>query len=449
MTESPRSDAALGTLPIPKLLVRLAMPATFSMMINALYNLVDAIFVGQAAGPPAIAALAVAFPVQQIILAFGQMYGQGSASIVSRMLGARRAESAADAAGSAITATFVTIAVLAFAARTNLDVVLRLFGADGEVVPFGRDYLKWILLSAPFVAMAMTGNNLLRAEGKMTAAMTTMLVGALLNIVLDPIFIFGLGMGVEGAGLATAISQMAAFLTMSWFYASGRSILGLRLQHLRPIPRFVRESATLGLPIFVRQGANSLIATLVNNTLLIYGSAVSVAVFGTINRLLMFMFMPMFGMLQAFQPMVGYNFGAGNFRRVRQALFVTGAAVTVYGTVATVVLMTIPNLLFRLFTSDAELIRQGVPALRTVIMMLPLIGLQVMGAGFYQSTGHARPALILGLLRQVLLLIPLIIILPLFYGVRGVWVAYPVADLTATVVTAAMLLRAARALADR
>lgn len=443
-----RSDTALGSLPIPRLLFKLALPATVSMMINALYNLVDAIFVGQAAGPLAIAALAVAFPVQQIIVAIGQMFGQGAASIVSRALGARQADEAAFTAGSAMTISFLTIAALAALAGLNLDAVLRIFGADAAVVPYGHAYLKWILVGAPFVTVAMTGNNLLRAEGKMTVAMTTMMVGAVLNIILDPIFIFALGMGVEGAGLATAISQIAAFLTVMVYYSTGRSVLNIKPRHFRPRLDLVRSSTILGFPIFVRQGANSVIATLINNLLIIYGTAISVAVYGTVNRLLMFMFMPMFGMVQAFQPMVGYNYGARSFDRVRQTIRVTVLAICVYGAVATALLFAFPHVLFRLFTSDGGLIDQGVPALRLIVSMLPFIGIQIVGAGFFQSTGHARPALALGMLRQIILLIPLVLILPRFYGLVGIWIAFPIADLLSTIVTAIVLARTTQKLRD-
>ncbi len=440
------TDEALGTEPILPLLIRLALPAMFSMFINALYNLVDAIFVGQAAGPVAIAALAIAFPVQQIVLAFALMLGQGTASIVSRALGARRRDTAASAAGTAFTASVALVAILTVLSITFLDGVLRIFGATAEVIPYGRDYLGIIMLSAPLLAATILANNLLRAEGKPTVAMKTILIGAVLNIILDPIFIFGLDMGIRGAAIATAISQTVSFVYALWFFASGRSGLEVRLHHLIPQVRLMRESAALGLPIFVRQAANSVIATLINNLLAIYGTAVSIAVYGTINRLLIFMFMPMFGMVQAFQPVAGFNYGAGLMSRVRQTVKITLISLGLYGTVAATLMMVFPHFLFRLFTTDVRLVNEGVPALRYIVAMLPFIGIQIVGASFFQSIGKARPAVILGLLRQVIMLIPLVILLPLFLGVTGIWIAFPVADLVATVVTALVLMRGVQGL---
>lgn len=435
------TDSQLGTEPILPLLFRLALPAMFSMFINALYNLVDAIFVGQAAGPNAIAALAIAFPVQQIILALALMIGQGTASIVSRALGAGDRRRAAEAAGTAFMAALLSTGVLSLISIRYLEHVLILFGATSEIISYGRDYLGIIMLSAPLLAVTIVANNILRAEGKPTIAMNILLIGALLNIALDPILIFVLDMGIRGAAVATAVSQGVAFLYVFSFFVQGRSGLALQWKDLLLQNVFVRESALLGLPIFIRQGANSVIATLINNLLAVYGTAISIAVYGTINRLLIFMLMPMFGMLQAFQPVAGYNFGAGQMKRVEDTVKITLLSLVIYGTGAAALMMVFPGALFRLFTNDMKMIQEGVPALRLIVSMIPFIGVQIIGATFFQSIGHARPAVVLGLLRQVFLLIPLVIVLPRLLGVMGIWVAFPISDLTATVVTALVLYR--------
>lgn len=435
------TDSQLGTEPILPLLFRLALPAMFSMFINALYNLVDAIFVGQAAGPNAIAALAIAFPVQQIILALALMIGQGTASIVSRALGAGDRRRAAEAAGTAFMAALLSTGVLSLISIRYLEHVLILFGATSEIISYGRDYLGIIMLSAPLLAVTIVANNILRAEGKPTIAMNILLIGALLNIALDPILIFVLDMGIRGAAVATAVSQGVAFLYVFSFFVQGRSGLALQWKDLLLQNVFVRESALLGLPIFIRQGANSVIATLINNLLAVYGTAISIAVYGTINRLLIFMLMPMFGMLQAFQPVAGYNFGAGQMKRVEDTVKITLLSLVIYGTGAAALMMVFPGALFRLFTNDMKMIQEGVPALRLIVSMVPFIGVQIIGATFFQSIGHARPAVVLGLLRQVFLLIPLVIVLPRLLGVMGIWVAFPISDLTATVVTALVLYR--------
>lgn len=442
------TDSQLGTEPILPLLFRLALPAMFSMFINALYNLVDAIFVGQAAGPNAIAALAIAFPVQQIILALALMIGQGTASIVSRALGAGDRRRAAEAAGTAFMAALLSTGVLSLISIRYLEHVLILFGATSEIISYGRDYLGIIMLSAPLLAVTIVANNILRAEGKPTIAMNILLIGALLNIALDPILIFVLDMGIRGAAVATAVSQGVAFLYVFSFFVRGRSGLALQWKDLLLKNVFVQESALLGLPIFIRQGANSVIATLINNLLAVYGTAISIAVYGTINRLLIFMLMPMFGMLQAFQPVAGYNFGAGQMKRVEDTVKITLLSLVIYGSGAAALMMVFPRALFRLFTNDMPMIQEGVPALRLIVSMIPFIGVQIIGATFFQSIGHARPAVVLGLLRQVFLLIPLVILLPRLLGVMGIWVAFPISDLTATVVTALVLYRSLQNIID-
>lgn len=442
------TDSQLGTEPILPLLFRLALPAMFSMFINALYNLVDAIFVGQAAGPNAIAALAIAFPVQQIILALALMIGQGTASIVSRALGAGDRRRAAEAAGTAFMAALLSTGVLSLISIRYLEHVLILFGATSEIISYGRDYLGIIMLSAPLLAVTIVANNILRAEGKPTIAMNILLIGALLNIALDPILIFVLDMGIRGAAVATAVSQGVAFLYVFSFFVRGRSGLALQWKDLLLQNVFVRESALLGLPIFIRQGANSVIATLINNLLAVYGTAISIAVYGTINRLLIFMLMPMFGMLQAFQPVAGYNFGSGQMKRVEDTVKITLLSLVIYGSGAAALMMVFPGALFRLFTNDMPMIQEGVPALRLIVSMIPFIGVQIIGATFFQSIGHARPAVVLGLLRQVFLLIPLVILLPRLLGVMGIWVAFPISDLTATVVTALVLYRSLQNIID-
>lgn len=439
-----RSDDALGTEPVQRLLIRLAAPAMFSMFVNALYNLVDAIFVGRADGPVAIAALAIAFPVQQIILAVALMIGQGGASIVSRSLGAGNREDAARTAGTAFALSMAITALVSLVALRRLDTVLVLFGATGEIMEPGTDYLSFILLTAPLLSGTIVANNMLRAEGNPKAAMVIILTGAVLNILLDPVLIFLLRMGIRGAAIATAISQTVAFLLAFWFFAAGRSGLQIRWRHLVPRVSLARDTLTLGIPVFIRQAANSVIATLINNMLAIYGTAVSIAVYGTINRLLIFMFMPMFGMIQAFQPVVGYNFGAQKLQRVRQTVSITVVSLVGYGSIAAGIMFLFPAPLFRLFTTDTRLVEEGIPALRFIVAMLPFIGVQIVGAGYFQSTGHARPAIILGLLRQVLLLIPLVVTLPLFLGVTGIWIAFPASDLVATAVTALVLIRGLR-----
>ena len=434
------SEQALGHMPIPKVLTRLAVPATVGMMVNALYNLVDAVFVGQAIGPMGIAGLTIAFPIQMLVLACAQLLGMGGASIVSRSLGAGDRETALRTAGTSLGSAVIIGVLISITGELLINGLLRVFGATEAILPFAYEYVSIIFLGTPFVLTGMAGNNLLRSEGKAGLAMITMSIGTVLNIILDPILIFGFGMGIRGAAIATVISRFISFLFLVFVYASGRSSLDLKLRHLVPRLSHLARIAAIGIPAFVRQGAASIMAAILNNVLAAYGGSIYISVFGAVNRLMMFTMMPIFGIGQAFQPIAGFNFGAKQYDRVRHVIRLSMLVSVVVASTGALAMHLFPRTLLGIFSSDPALLDAGIGPLRVIILAIPIVGIQVIGSTYFLAIGRAIPALILGISRQVLLVTPLMIILPIFFGIAGVWWAFPIADFTSTMLTVGLLL---------
>ncbi|MFP4329945.1 MAG: MATE family efflux transporter [Alkalispirochaetaceae bacterium] len=446
MSNKEHGSDRLGTEPVGRLLFSMALPATVAMAVNALYNLVDTIFIGRGVGPLAIGGVGVAFPIQILILAVALLVGIGSASVISRMLGQGDRERAARIVGNALVMIFILSGTLALGVGLFLEEVLRLVGATDELLPFAREYLLTILPGAPFLATSIAANHIVRAEGRAKTSMLIMLVGAVLNIILDPIFIFVLDLGVTGAALATVIAQFISFLVAIGFYLTGRSALPVKATYLRLDRQLTREVAALGLAPFVRQFGQSLFIIIVNNALRSFGDDLAISAFGVINKLLIFALMPLIGISHGFQPIAGYNYGARRMSRVRRVVKLANIVAVSISFFYFAMVMLFPRAIFSAFTSDPELIEIGSFAMRIVLIAVPLIGMQIIGAVFFQAVGKAVPSFILSTSRQILLLIPLVLILPRIFGVVGVWAAFPAADVAATILTLLWLRREMRKL---
>lgn len=434
-------SARLGEEKINKLLLNLSLPATIAMMVNALYNLVDTIFVGRGVGALAIGGLTIAFPIQMVIMAFAQMIGIGAASAISRSLGAKNVARANYVAGNSFLCVIILSSIIAAIGLTFTEPMLRFFGSTETILQYAKDYITIILWGSIFFSFAMSSNNLIRAEGNAKVAMTSMLIGAILNMFLDPIFIFIFKMGIKGAALATIISQFISFTYILKYLFSGKSSLKIKLHHLKPKIHIIIEIFTVGFATFTRQVTQSIVAIIVNNSLRIFGGDMALIIAGILHRITMFLFMPLFGIIQGMQPIVGFNYGAKKFDRVREALKLSLLAATAIATLGWLMAELFPFLILSIFTGNKEVIEIGTPVIRIVIFMVPVIGIQIVGAALFQSLGKAIPSLILSLLRQVLLFIPLIIILPriLGLGLLGIWVAYPVADFMSAILTTLFL----------
>jgi MATE family, multidrug efflux pump len=420
---------------IGKLLLKMSIPATIGMIVNALYNLVDTIFVGQGVGPMGIAGLTIGLPIQALIGALGMTFGTGAASIISRRLGEKKPDDAAKTAVNAFVLAFIFSLSIMILGELFIDPLLIIFGSTETVLPYAREYMQVILLGSFFLSFAMVGNNISRAEGQPKIAMLTMIIGAGLNIILDPIFIFGLGMGIRGAAIATVISQFCSFAFIMRFMISGKSHLPLKWSYIKMDTKIAKEINTLGLPTLVRQGGMSALALVINNVLRHYGGDFGIATYGMMNRLFMFTLMPIFGIVHGYQPIAGYSYGARLFDRLREVNKKAIMTTSFMSFVGFLFLQFFAELLIRMFTRDETLVQMAVPALRISSSAIFLLGLQVICSTYFMTVGKAFPAFFLSLSRQFIFLIPLVLILPTFFGLRGVWYALPLADIFSTIVT--------------
>lgn len=441
----------LGTEKIGALLLRLSLPATVGMMVNALYNVVDTIFIGRGVGSLAIGGLAIAFPIQMVIMSFALMVGIGAASAISRSLGAKNVEKADYVAGNAFISIAVLSLILMILGLSFTDPMLRLFGATDTLLPYARDYISVILIGSIFFSFTVASNNLVRAEGNAKVAMTTMVVGTGLNILLDPIFIFVFKLGIKGAAYATIISQFVSFIYIITYLYGGKSSLKVKLHHLKPDIRIIKEIFTVGFSAFARMVAGSLVAIVLNNSLRVYGGDAAITVLGIVNRLIMFLFMPLFGVVQGMQPIAGFNFGRGMTDRVKEVVKLSIRITVILASFSWLIGQLFPKAIMSVFTKDTGIIDMGTDVVRIVTLMVPIIGIQIVGAALYQSLGKALPSLIFSLLRQVIMFIPLVLILPGVFnlGLLGIWLAFPIADLFSTLITAFILKKEMKVIASQ
>lgn len=419
----------LGKEPIPNLLASLAVPAIFGMFVMALYNVVDAIFVARAIGIVGVSAVSIAFPVQMIVMAMAGAIGIGGASVISRMLGSDRLDDANKVFGNIISLVIAFSIVGVMLGLGLLTPILYLFGSSETILPYAQEYLGIILYGTIFFAFGFCMNNIVRSEGNARMAMNTMLVSAILNIFLTPLFLFGFGMGIKGSALATVLSQGVTALYLVVYFVSGKSSLSFKIAYLRPKMFVIKQIMAIGSSAFIQQASASIMFIFANHMFIFHGGDLAVAVFGIIHRVIMFSLMPVIGIMQGLMPLVGYNYGANLHKRVSESIGLAIKASTTIVAMAFIVIMVLPESIMWVFTNDRAAIEMGQNALRIMFALSLTIGIQVVTGGVFQALGKARVAFILSLSRQVLFLIPLILILPFIFGLYGIWLAFPVADL--------------------
>ncbi|SHI91236.1 MATE family efflux transporter [Flavobacterium haoranii] len=430
----------LGSLDIKQLLIKQSVPASIGILFMSINILIDTIFVGQWIGSLAIAAVSVVLPISFLISSLGMAIGIGGSSIISRALGAKDKEKALHTFGNQIMMSLTLALVSVSLGFAFFDKVLILFGANGEILEPAKEFFLPVLLGVPFLALCMMGNTVIRAEGKAKFAMYAMIIPAFGNIIMDVFFIKFLNWGMFGAALATSISYLLCFLFILWFFIY-KSELQISWHHLKPNPVLVKEITALGFVTFARQGVVSLLAIIVNQTLFVYGGEHGVTVYGIINRMLMFAYFPILGITQGFLPIAGYNYGAKNFHRVKETIVKSIVAAAVMATCIFVVIYFFAEPIVRVFTTDVDILKITPQALIFVFAATPIIALQLIGAAYFQAVGKAIPALLLTLTKQGFFLIPLVLLLPKYFGIHGVWIAFPIADLLSTLVTAYFLNR--------
>jgi len=407
------------------------------MIANALYNLVDTIFVGRGVGSLAIGALAIAFPLQMLIVAIAQTVGLGAGSAVSRSLGAGEIDRAKYVVGNSFFCIIVLSLIVSTIGLNFTEQILIFFGATQTILPYARDYVVVILWGLPFFSFAISSNNLIRAEGNARIAMVSMLIGAIINIILDPIYIFLFNLGIKGAALATITAQFCSFLYIIRYIYGKETSLKIGLHHLNPYFSIIKEIIIVGLPSFARLSSGSISTLLVNQSLRFYGGDLAIIILGVIIKITRFLFMPMFGVVQGMQPIAGYNYGARQYSRVIEVLKLTIKVLLILSSSLCLLMIIWPATVISIFTNDVQVIQTGIPVMRLMLFSIPVLSIQMTGATLFQALGKARPAIVFSLLRRVLLFIPLIIILPRFtqLGLLGIWLSYPIADIFSAIIT--------------
>ena len=432
----------LGEESIGKLLFKFSLPAIIGMLVNGLYNMVDRIFIGRGVGSLALSGLAAGFPLSIINMAFGMLVGIGSSAMISIKLGEKDKDSAEKILGNALVLSIILSLMFTLFGLLFLDKLLIIFGASAETINYARDYMKFIIGGAVLQNIGFGMNNIIRSEGSPRIAMATMLIGAIINTILDPIFIFVFHMGVQGAAIATIISQGISSIWVLAHFISGRSTLKFKKENFKLRIETIKHILAIGMSPFAMQIAASVVTTIYNNSLLTYGGNLAVASMGIINSIIMLFFMPIFGINQGVQPIIGYNYGAKNYARVKKALKLAIMAAVFISIIGFIVIQAFPRELIGLFNKkDAELIAIGSRGMRIDMIFLPIIGFQIVSSNYFQAIGKAKISIILSLSRQVLILIPILLIIPPIFKLDGVWASAPIADLLSAILTGILLYR--------
>lgn len=435
----------MGEEKIPKLLIKLSIPAIIGMLVNAVYNVVDTMFVGMLQNTSATAAVSVVFPIFMLIGAVGLTFGMGAASYISRMLGENKKEQADKTASTAFFSSLAVGILFTILGHIFLEPLLRGFGASETVLPFAKSYARVLITCCIFNMLNMTMNNMIRAEGNPKCSMIALSLGAGLNIILDPIFMFVLGMGIKGAAVATALSQCISFIYLISYYLKGKSYVKISKNNISFTKEIYSEIMKIGIPTFLRQLLTSISFALINGAAMPYGDA-AVASIGISMRVVSIGYYIIFGYNQGFQPAVGYNYGAKKYNRVFEALKVSQIWTTIFLSVLTIILFTFAEPILYIFSNDPEVIKIGVRTIRAMIVFLPLFGYQIIYNGLFQALGRGREAFILSIARQGIFLIPTIIILPKIFNLDGVLFSQAVADFFTIFVTFIMAINVKRRL---
>jgi putative MATE family efflux protein len=438
MTET-NSPLVLGSERIGKLLKQYSIPAIIAMTASSLYNIADSIFIGHGVGALAISGLTITFPLMNLAAALGSLAGVGASTLVSVKLGQKDYKTANRILGNVMVLNMITGIVFTIACLPFLDKILYFFGASEHTIGYAREYMQVILLGNVITHMYLGLNAVLRSSGHPSKAMAATLTSVILNCALNPIFIFTFGMGIRGAAIATIIAQIVslAWQLVHFFYFL--QLLSFHKTSFRLKKDLVKGMFSIGLSPFLMHICSCLIVILINRGLKTYSGDLAIGAYGIVNRVALLFLMIVFGLNQGMQPIAGYNFGAKNFDRVLKVTKMTiclGIAVTTFGFI---ICEFFPAFVAGLFTHDPALTKESIYGIRIVFIVFPVIGFQSVSSNFFLAIGRAKKAIFLSLTRQVIFLIPLLLILPNFLETFGIWVSLPVSDLVSSIVTAILL----------
>ncbi|HOP63841.1 MAG TPA: MATE family efflux transporter [Spirochaetota bacterium] len=436
-----KSPHSLGHVNIGKLLLEYSLPAIVAMTAMSLYNIIDRIFIGQGVGALAISGLALTLPLMNLGIALGALVGAGASTMVSIRLGEKREDEAALILGNTVILNLLLSIPYSVIMLIFLDEVLYMFGASAATLPFAKEFMQLILIGNVFIHSYMGLNHVMRASGYPRKAMNITLITVGINIILAPIFIFVLKLGIRGASLATVLAQTSGLIMVILHFMKKSSFLHFKMERFSLRRDIIRDIFSIGMSPFIINVCVCLIVIIINRKLVIYGGDYAVGAYGIINSILMFVVMVILGLTQGMQPIAGYNFGALHFDRVKLVFRYTVIIASIVSSTGFLLGEFLPRQIAMAFTDNTELIELSVTGMRTVMIMFPLAGFQIVTSNLFQSIGKAKISVILTLSRQVIFLIPALMLLPGIFGLIGVWAAIPAADLLSTIFTFFILKR--------
>ena len=441
MKDNKEATLALGTQPVGKLLWQYALPGVIAMTASSLYNMVDSIFIGHGVGPMALAALGISFPLMNIGAAFGAAVGIGGSTLMSLRLGQRQYDKANNVLGNMVALNIITGLLVGIVSIIFLDPILRFFGASDQTLPHAHDYMFILLVGNVVTHLYLGLNAALRSASKPRAAMIATIVTVVLNTILDPIFIWPLHMGIKGAAIATILAQVIVLCWQLWQFSRQKELLHFEWRFLKPARSIVKDIVSIGISPFSMQLTGCVVAIFMNNALMTYGGDLAVGAYSIANRLGFIFFMVIMGICQGFQPIAGYNYGARNLDRVKQVLRLTITASVIAMTVGWVIGELLPGPCTRLFTDDEQLLAISIRGIRINMLVFPVIGYQAVVTNFFQTIGKVRISIFMSLSRQLLFLLPMLLLFSSLWGLDGVWASLPASDFAAFLVAVIIMQR--------
>ena len=439
--DNKKATLELGTEPVGKLLLQYALPAIVAMVASSLYNMVDSIFIGQGVGPMAISGLAITFPFMNLSGAIGAAIGVGASTLLSVRLGQKDYETAQKILGNSVVLKIITGILFGALCLLFLDPILRFFGATENTLPYAREYMVVILLGNVFTHLYFGMNALLRAASKPKQAMYATIFTVVLNTALDPLFIYTFDMGIQGAAIATILSQMTALSWQIWIFSNPNEMIHFKKGIYKLDSTIIKNIFAIGISPFSMNACSCIIVIFINTALVKYGGDLAVGAYGIANRIAFIFFMVVMGINQGMQPIAGYNYGAQHIDRMMRVLNLSIIAGVCVMTLGWLVGELAPYPCARLFTTDSQLVDMAVNGIRINMIAFPLIGFQAVVTNFFQSIGKAKISIFLSLSRQMLFLLPLLVILPPYWGVDGVWASLPLSDTISFIVTFIIMAR--------
>lgn len=433
---------------ISKLLIKYSVPAILSMLITSLYNIVDRAFIGaiKDVGALAIAGLGVTMPIFTLIVSFGVLISMGATTNIAIKLGEGNRKEAEKYLGNAFIFSIIVALAIMVIGLSFINPILKIFGASSDTIIYAKEYISVILIGSVSCITGFTLNNIIRVDGSPKFAARTMILGCLINVILDPIFIFTFNMGIKGAAIATVLTQVIVFMVIIWYFLSNKSTMKLKRENFRLEIKTVKKIILLGIAPFLMELATSFVSLIMNNALKIYGGDLAIGAMTAVTSIVLIFIMPIFGINQGVQTIIGYNYGAKKYKRAKDSLKLAILYSTIISVIGFILIEISPRVFISIFSTDSELMNIAISGLRVYASTLPLIGVILIGPAYFQAIGKVKQSMFLSVLRQVIVLIPVLYVLPKFINLNGVWVAQPITDIISAVIIVFLLVKEFRSI---